>query len=497
MIKRKAAAENEGRNMKQRKRSSDLCERNDAVLDTNTSIEAGIELPSQPSTVGQAEEQLSGWCETKLAALQRSYQFTQRAEFADADHHAVQTRLEMLESCWGEFGEACRVLSSTSVRSNHTWLEQGEEVYFTTKASLRARLAEIAMPADAQLNRGLDSNVLQIQWSDMPNQERLPTFDGDFAKWVPFRDVFLTEVHNNKKLTNAQRLRRLLSSLEGAAKRAVGEWSVADEDNYHLAWASLQKQYNNHHRTIRAHMQAVSSLVPIRDNSFEDLRDVLDTVRVHRRHLLSLLTTEQLVDHQFLHRIEQLLDSDGRRDWEKSFQVNELPSLEKMFEFLEQRSNCLASLAVTTRVTRPVESNNTLSESRSATRSTMNSTQRSTGTAQSALLNQGNLRTVAQPNEYQRRTTDSRKCFKCEQPGHALFRCEQFKTMSVIDRRELIQKKHLCESCFSPNHSVATCRKDPCPLCPGKKHNSTICPNSNRPKAEGMVIQPNSDGRAQ
>lgn len=435
------------------------------------------------------EKELDIWREIKLAALRRVLEFTRKTEFVDADQHAIQTKLEMLEACWAEYGDACRNWLSMINDPEHMCLAQGEEIYFAAKAEMRSRLAVLTPQATVQTNQP-ENNVVQIQWSDMPSQDKLPTFAGDFAKWASFRDAFIAEVHNNKKLTNAQRLRKLLASLEGAAKRAVGEWSVANDENYLLAWSSLRQQYDNNHQTIRAHMQEVSGLQQIREKSFEDLREVLDTVRVNRRHLLSLLTTEQLVDYQFLHQIEQLLDADGRREWEMRRRVNELPSLSEMFAFVEQRANCLASLAISTNAPRAVTTGSR-DESRVTQKSSISTTQRTSGTAPSTTMNNNQgRRSAAQTNE-QKRSADTRKCFKCELPGHAMFHCDQFKAMQLNDRREFVQKKRLCESCFSPNHLSAACRREPCPHppCAGQKHNSTICPSSSRPKSEGTVAQ--------
>lgn len=279
-----------------------------------------------------------------------------------------------------------------------------------------------------------------------------------------------------------------MACLEGAAKRAVGEWSVADDGNYLLAWESLRQQYDNNHQTIRTHMQEVSGLLPIRDKSFEDLRDVLDTVRVNRRHLLSLLTPAQLVDFQFLHQVEQLLDAEGRREWEMRRRVNELPSLNEMFGFLEQRANCIASLATGTSVSR-VTATNAREETRNTQKSTNSAEQRFSTAPQSALTSQRGQRAATQNNNDQKRSVDNRKCFKCELQGHALFNCEQFKGMTLSDRREFVQKKRLFEACFSPRHVTSGCGKPPCPNCLDVKHISTLCPRSNRPKTEGTVAQ--------
>lgn len=184
-------------------------------------------------------------------------------------------------------------------------------------------------------------------------------------------------------------------------------------------------------------MQEVSSLLPIRDKSYEDLREVLDIVRVNRRHLLSLLTPTQLVDYQFLHQIEQLLDAEGRREWEMSRRVNELPSLEQMFAFLEQRSSCIASLAMGT-ISSRARPANARDEQCNAQKSIINSTQRGSGSSQSALTSHQGRRAPTLLNE-QKRPVDNRKCFKCELPGrtiqgHVGHRSTRFRPAEAIVR---------------------------------------------------------------
>lgn len=49
--------------------------------------------------IDQSETSVNDGIGIKLAALRRASEATQKAEFVDADQHAVQVRLEMLEAC--------------------------------------------------------------------------------------------------------------------------------------------------------------------------------------------------------------------------------------------------------------------------------------------------------------------------------------------------------------------------------------------------------------
>lgn len=68
-------------------------------------------------------------------------------------------------------------------------------------------------------------------------------------------------------------------------------------------------------------------------------------------------------------------------------------------------------------------------------------------------------------------------CSYCDQ-FHAIYRCRGFLRLSLERRKECVSKFALCESCLQPGHHTNQCSRSCCQKCPGKKHNSTLCPKN-------------------
>lgn len=155
------------------------------------------------------------------------------------------------------------------------------------------------------------AQVIQIQLAEPP---KVPKF----------------EVHNNIQLSNAQKLRKLLNSLEGRAKQAIGDWPTTDERSYELAWQALCRQYVNDYNTISAHMRKIFALKVVRQPSAEALREILDTTRVTHRQLSLMLTPEKVAEYILLHRLEWLMDAESQSQWATRRTANTLQTLSEL-----------------------------------------------------------------------------------------------------------------------------------------------------------------------
>ncbi|CAG7823994.1 unnamed protein product, partial [Allacma fusca] len=69
-----------------------------------------------------------------------------------------------------------------------------------------------------------------------PNQKpklpqlSLPTFDGKFEDWLPFRDRFNQAVHVRKDLSGAEKLTYLFAALQGRAAEAIKSFPISDDN---------------------------------------------------------------------------------------------------------------------------------------------------------------------------------------------------------------------------------------------------------------------------
>ena len=56
----------------------------------------------------------------------------------------------------------------------------------------------------------------------------LPTFKGDYENWLSFHDLFKSSVHDNRSLTDSQRLQYLKASLQGDAVKLSTSLAITD-----------------------------------------------------------------------------------------------------------------------------------------------------------------------------------------------------------------------------------------------------------------------------
>lgn len=56
----------------------------------------------------------------------------------------------------------------------------------------------------------------------------IPKFDGDYFKWVTFRDLFISLVINNRNLSKAQQLQMLKTNLIGEPEYLISDLTIAD-----------------------------------------------------------------------------------------------------------------------------------------------------------------------------------------------------------------------------------------------------------------------------
>lgn len=63
----------------------------------------------------------------------------------------------------------------------------------------------------------------------------IPTFSGNYQKWISFKDLFQEAVHNNKSIPNAQKMQLLKTKLKGEAERIIQHLNISSE-NYKVCW---------------------------------------------------------------------------------------------------------------------------------------------------------------------------------------------------------------------------------------------------------------------
>lgn len=73
-------------------------------------------------------------------------------------------------------------------------------------------------------------------------------------------------------------------------------------------------------------------------------------------------------------------------------------------------------------------------------------------------------------------------CVEC-QGAHYLHKCDRFKSMTMAQKRAILDYHRLCHNCFSASHTTGQCKQGVCKHC-GTKHNSILCPKPKEKKGE-------------
>jgi hypothetical protein len=269
----------------------------------------------------------------------------------------------------------------------------------------------------------------------------LPKFTGDFSEWQSFRDLFIASVHNNPTLSGAEKLIHLKTCLIGDASSIVSAFK-ATAANYNEAWDLVNKRFNNNREMIFAHIKKFDDVRPLKEESSSGLRLLSDTINECVRSLKALHVQVDKWDLILIYYALKKLDSASRKEW--SMLLNDaVPSMDHFIGYLECRARALAD-------SKPSASS---SSSRPSNSSSSSNKKTSSSAAQ--------------------RQSSSLSCVKCSSHHH-LYQCKDFASMSLQDRRNLVQHHRLCFNCMFSGHVSSKCpTKFSCRKC-GARHHSLL-----------------------
>ena len=110
----------------------------------------------------------------------------------------------------------------------------------------------------------------------------LKKFNSDFEKWLPFWEIFTKAVHENNKLSGAEKFNYLSNSIIGRAASTI-EGFTPTERCYKEAIELLQEEYGHTDKLIEQFVQKLMNLRPVQPNHVLRLRklynEVISTMR--------------------------------------------------------------------------------------------------------------------------------------------------------------------------------------------------------------------------
>ncbi|XP_036329728.1 uncharacterized protein LOC118741861 [Rhagoletis pomonella] len=309
-------------------------------------------------------------------------------------------------------------------------------------------------------------------------------FDGDYASWPSFRDLFTAIYINNSRLSGVQKLYHLLQKTSGEAREIVSNSQLTNQ-GFETAWSNLKATYENKRVLVNSQLKKLFSLPVIRTESASALKDLQRSINA----CLSALEIYNIDvtnwDPVLIFLCSNRLPETTLSMWENTLlDKSALPEWKQMNAFLIQRFRTLESIV----------------DVKYSTSLTSTHQQQRSFTHPHNPLGQKKLSLAT--------NVISSYCVMCPKQQHVLRLCKKFLSLSVSDRFALIKKHNCCLNCLSKGHSVKECKsKFSCTTCKSRHHSllHRVAPNTQHKDASNhgtasqafhVNIQSTSRGRS-
>lgn len=319
--------------------------------------------------------------------------------------------------------------------------------YFTLVASLQEKIREKKNALTAATPIHL---ISQSSATARTPKLTVPTFDGTSDKWIKFRDLFESMIHNKTNLSNIEKFSYLHSSIQlpSGQTNVLDNFKVCDDD-YQAAWAAICERYNDKRKIIAMHCATLFEVKKMSCESASELRRVIDEFSSQISALKQMgyvLGDADDFANVFIVQFALVrLDEHTLREWKK-FRKEDTATWKQLCDFLTAQWRSLDDDA-------------------------MNSLQPSNDAKGQQKPMKSLVAAIDDSNNHVA-SSDS-KCSVCFD-YHALWSCTKFLSMSVDERYQHVRNNQLCFNCLSKSHHSRNCvSKSRCKVC-NHLHNSLL-----------------------
>ncbi|TGZ51666.1 Gag-pol polyprotein [Temnothorax longispinosus] len=269
----------------------------------------------------------------------------------------------------------------------------------------------------------------------------IPTFDGNPAKWLEYRDLFHSMVVSTS-LTAVEMLQYLKTSLIGTAAHLIQNTTLTAE-NFLKAWESLVSFYDNTRLQVNTALNSLVNLKPMTKESSVELELLYTTVLQIYRTLETLQQPVETWDAIFVYSTVRRLDSESVKAWENKLGSSKIPpSWKELIEFLVTRLFSLQAY------------------------------EKSRGIKFQFKSQPATAKTYYQGQSNDNSGSNKNVCPICK-GKHYVMKCPKYVDETLAQKLALVTKHKLCFNCLG-NHRVSHCKVvKRCQKC-GKKHHTTI-----------------------
>ena len=280
----------------------------------------------------------------------------------------------------------------------------------------------------------------------------LQQFNGSIREFRPFIQLFDKLIHENKDITNIEKMQYLMSHVSGEAKDAIKHLNLTGE-NYRTAYAILCDKYMNHRKLVLAEVKTLLNLPKTNGGVLESLKNkyyvLKDALEALKNLNIDISNWDPLINGMVL----PYLDQESLQLFEQSLEApKEVPTTEEILTFIEWRIDTLThrEKPLTAQLQKSHKNKAFYSETK----------KRQTKKAANKIETSSEKRDKP-------KAQDKGKCYKCQEARHPLWRCKQFKTLDPKERNDFIKSKCLCKVCLSHPTAKPCNSKYKCSVCQG------------------------------
>lgn len=212
-----------------------------------------------------------------------------------------------------------------------------------TQTAFLQKLSELHSPIQSTTQATLSQTVnSSTQLADVRLPKlNVPVFDGKYAEFKSFFDLFNSCIHNNNTLTSAQKFQYLKGLLDGDPANLIRHLQVS-EQNYQEAVAKLQERYDKPSLVVDSLIETFLS-IPKAETSHA-LRNVSNVADEVIRGLRAQGTEAERRDPWIIHLLCKKVDRDTLQAWAEHSGNESFPKLENFIEFINKRCDALERL---------------------------------------------------------------------------------------------------------------------------------------------------------
>ncbi|XP_053692614.1 uncharacterized protein LOC128741063 [Sabethes cyaneus] len=369
--------------------------------------------------------------------------------------HFLRLNLKTVETCYDEFNELQNKIYALPL-SDERRAEQ-EDLYIDFEElhnNLIIRLNELLEVATTGAIKPLLPIVgptvsAPAQLFLPPLHAPLPTFDGSYEKWYSFKSMFTTIMNRYQQEDPAIKLFHLRNALVGSASGIIDQ-DIVNSNDYEAAWRFLTDRYEDRRLIMDKHIDALNSLPKVTKENSLSLRRLVDTCTKNVEALKNLsLPIDGLGEQILLNQITSKLDKTTRMAWESRQKKGVYPNYGATIEFLQEQCRIMEKIDINVK---PV-----------------------TESVKVKPMNKGH--SLMATNEHK----NEHNCIMCKE-HHELWKCDQFKLLSLSDKYSALRKWGSCFNCLQKGHRTNGCTSTRnCRDC-GKRHHTMLhCDSSSKP----------------